>query len=632
MATTNVSSGIPKINADLAEILQMPKRVLETVSSLGKFPKWNEKGPDIYVVGAGFFFPCVATALTAARARVIAHEMNPEKLGKGRRGSIQGTHCLSIGDAASIPKLIPDLTPEQLEQLPSFVSIIANDSKYQSLMRKSRTAEKLLDMQKTEKFTFSQVNAEYNALPGSEKIMTEEVVHMNQYVIRILQEAGVLIIKHQEVTFEMVHQWLGESKPVFIATGGSEANLAKIDGHIRDTDGFIEQFSKGSKKTEAMIERLSSQQQDLENRRGQVTVAFVGDGTNALYCVKSLLENVWPGLLRILWISPELNNDSDRVPKSLSKARASMEYESILGYVSDMTLSKEEDTISSLDVTEYFRSNVLKVKPDLVVHSRDEFMSKEACSVRDFMTTLINEKQPINGIVRCRDVVPIFSTEIELRITEPWTVTLDDDSELKTKIQVLIDKSKHEPTTILANGDNRLCDRLAMLAASLGYKSRFVQVKPRKNLGELYEQKKKAIEQGCRWQATPGIPVNEGIHCVNGKYQLELRRPDGEKQHLDNIDFIIRSSGNNRITPLLERMKRSGYISEIFHSPFNTLRPNHYALFGHFTIFPGGPYEEFDIESASICFTPSFGPRPMEPFRWYDNFLWVGKMAGLMNL
>jgi len=147
MTTTNRRSGIPKIDDDVAKILQMPKRELEIVTKLVDIQINPDKPADIIVVGAGFWFARCAVPLIAAGCRVTAYEMNPGGIGKGRRGLTEANTYLPIGEA-SRHVFFPDLTPDHLAKLPPFISTIANNPDYRNLMAKRETAVKMLEMGK----------------------------------------------------------------------------------------------------------------------------------------------------------------------------------------------------------------------------------------------------------------------------------------------------------------------------------------------------------------------------------------------------------------------------------------------------------------------------------------------------
>jgi hypothetical protein len=133
-------------------------------------------------------------------------------------------------------------------------------------------------------------------------------------------------------------------------------------------------------------------------------------------------------------INPEQNDYSVTVSKSLARAQANMDYESIFGHVSQMTLCEPPSTITSLDIESHLESHIWTVQPDLLIYVHNEHMLEKATIVRDSMTASIDEKQPVNGVVWDRDIIPLNSRELSIWITEPWTFSLNDDTELKTKI------------------------------------------------------------------------------------------------------------------------------------------------------------------------------------------------------
>jgi len=110
----------------------------------------------------------------------------------------------------------------------------------------------------------------------------------------------------------------------------------------------------------------------------------------------------------------------------------------------------------------------------------------------------MDEKLPVNGIVIVpnRDIVHVNSAGISLWTMEPWTASLDYDRELMTKIQNLMEKSKHESSIILANGHNCLCDRVVMLAELLGYKSTVFKSRHTESSWKIMNKKSRPSKKG----------------------------------------------------------------------------------------------------------------------------------------
>jgi hypothetical protein len=90
---TRRSTGIPSLDAEVEDIKKMPKQILQpTYEFPSSFPRCNIKKPQsdastVFVVGAGWYFPRAVTALVPAGAKVVAYEMDENKVGRGQMGN-----------------------------------------------------------------------------------------------------------------------------------------------------------------------------------------------------------------------------------------------------------------------------------------------------------------------------------------------------------------------------------------------------------------------------------------------------------------------------------------------------------------------------------------------------------------
>lgn len=120
----------------------MPKQILQrTYEFLSNFPGCNIKAPQsdasmVFVVGAGWYFPRAATALVAAGAKVVAYEMDENKIGRGQMGNTVTDEIFKFADAHNESALMPEFTDAQLARLPPVLKEIQEDADYRRLMEK----------------------------------------------------------------------------------------------------------------------------------------------------------------------------------------------------------------------------------------------------------------------------------------------------------------------------------------------------------------------------------------------------------------------------------------------------------------------------------------------------------------
>jgi hypothetical protein len=465
----------------------------------------------------------------------------------------------------------------------------------------------------------------YKNLPNSDKISQVEVIEMKQRIIQLLEAAEVLEIINQEVTIDIMIPWLEANKPVFLMTG-KETNL-EMQGlaHLSETPGFVKEFLLGSEDTESLIDTILARQRDLKSE-GDVqgmpgsqhdrlpSVAILGGEEAALKCALALLDRVNPELLRIIYISPE---QQSKLPASLIDAQRCMMYESLPGYVSEVMLSEDGKLIKSVKLVGYPDGKVREFRASLFIHTHNEKLpfGKWAgifSSARGSITQLLDEKVPGNGLVRDQAIAPTSETRnIEFRITEPWSASLDDDLKLKTMIQHLVDDDK---ATIVVSGDNPMINRVIWFAASLGYRGPFFQVSmPWQEPEEVDLQETLALKKKNHvWQDVNGR-LEEAI-VEDSKFTLRIHKLNGEIL-TSLVDYVVNATGKTKKTPLISAMLKNGYIKE---DSYGRLLSKHPTLSGHFMIF--GEVFTDEIYSPSIPFNPFADPRQIQPWGWEDAF------------
>lgn len=606
------STGIPKIDADVAKILKMPMRDTKIITQLDEdFPgtKITSNTLQVFVVGAGRAFISTVLGLVAGGAKVVAYEKDRQR---GGARSLKGDQYFGFYRSCHEALLMPEFTSRQLERLPNVIKMIADDPLYRALRDKRNN---ILSMGKEV----------YTDLPISDKISRAELIEMEQRIIQLLGAAGVLEIIYQEVTIDIITPWLEANKPVFLITG-KEINL-EIQGlaHLGETPGFVKDFLLGSEDTESLIDAILARQHDLKSE-GSVqgmpgsqhdrlpSVAILGGEEAALKCALDLLDRVNPELLRIIYISPE---QQSKLPASLIDAQICMMYESLPGYVSEVMLSEDGKLIKSVKLVGYPDGKVRELQASLFIHTHNELppFGKWAgifSSARDSITQLLDEKVPGNGLVRDQAIAP--NSEIKnilFRITEPWSVSLDDDLKLKAMIQHLVDDDK---ATIIVSGDNPMIQRVIWFAASLGYRGSFFQVSmPWQKPEEVDLEETLALKRKNHvWQDVNGR-LEEAI-VEDSKFTLRIHKLNGETL-TSLVDYVVNATGKTKKTPLISAMLKNGYIKE---DSDGRLLSKHPTLSAHFTIFDEVITGE--IDSPSVPFEPYADPRQIEPWGWEEAF------------
>jgi hypothetical protein len=108
------STGIPKVDADVAEILKMPMRDTKIITQLEEnFPGTTITGNtlQVFVVGAGWDFLSTVLGLIAGGAKVVAYEKNKANIARGEATSLKEDPYFGFNGACHQSLLMPELTP-----------------------------------------------------------------------------------------------------------------------------------------------------------------------------------------------------------------------------------------------------------------------------------------------------------------------------------------------------------------------------------------------------------------------------------------------------------------------------------------------------------------------------------------
>ncbi|WP_175846086.1 hypothetical protein [Burkholderia arboris] len=639
-------TGIPPLDTSVAEARTLPRRELKIERGLpADFPasysarKKQGDATDVMVVGAGWYYARHAVALAASGVTQIAFEMNPLKLGKGQIGSTGKDDRFTLFEAISESLLIADLTDEQLERLPVAVREVVRHEANRAVMEKR--ARYLAIRQ--EPGDFREKNARYDALPDHEKMSKREVIERNAIALRILQDHGVLKIVEKEVTVDMVASRLEARKPVFMASG-QQVNLTKMGmDHLAGKPGFVKEFLLGSPETEAAIEQVVARQQALLRRAREAgvddpsaipdaelpAVAFVGGGPIAQGSALDMLKRVRPDLVRIVWISP-VSKPLDITSDVVRRAREKFDFRSVGGSVTGLTRSEDGGSIASVTIADASSGEPLHVATDLFIHTHNEVIlgnGDEAETVRGALASItqsLDEAGAGNALVRDRGIVPADEVnDLRMRITQPLKGSLNDDTALRAQIArlVTLQNGGHVPT-IVANGSNPMTQGLALFAASHGFRGRFIQVaqpmpKEKRSQHAALDEKRAEVRE---WRDVAGRLVADGTAFGNGKFSLGVRNAGGKTERVPDVDILINAAGKTRSTPLVDAMKKKGYIERAPEGfGFSDLRSNHPLLGGQQGFFaPAGGGNE--SESPSLTIFPGYGMRSVEPSGWETTF------------
>lgn len=640
------STRIDKIDKQLEPILssclQHKRDIIPSQKLEDSFPGCNIRDEkcqplQVYVVGAGWEFPLYATALVAAGATVVAYEMNKEKIGRGQVGTTNIDGDLTIRDI-NIAHLMPTFTLHQLERLPEVITKITENEGYKNLKKKLDIARSIMDsripyVEKEKKYESDKINI----------ISKREVIEVRKIIIDILQEEKVLQIIHQEVTIDIMQSWLNLNKPVLIVSG-RQVNLKKMGlDHLEGTPGFVKEFSLNSNDTKDIIKRIRDKY-DLfhtdPRSHTRPSVALVGGGPISSTCVKDLLKEVAPKYPDIVLISPHKPEKRMNFPKGMEQIERAMKFKLIPGHVSQLTLSQDEKKVEAVEIVSPPHS--YNIPCDLLIHTTNDIYAHQEKGVLQAMeriTGLLDEKTPENGLVRYRSILPdALLYDLPLCLSDPLTVSLEDDEVLKKEIQKLVrrQKEQEQDVSLVVTGDNSMTKAIKLVSVSLGYCGRFIQVsEPNvdrwvRDSKEMLEQSKKMLEESevkPRWIEIDGRLVQDGTAFKNGNFSLGVRDGKGQKvQDVSDVDIIINAAGKTSRTPLIEAMLEKGFVTEVESNGQTYLCSNHPTLFGQNGLFR----EKMNLEaglSVSLTLYPQFSfKRLIRPWGWDETFHFARKM------
>ena len=604
-------------------------------SRLGKDKK---NDPHVVVVGAGWYFPIAATALAASGATQVAYEQNPQKIGKGQIGLTGKDDYFHLGQHREA-QLMPDFTEAQLNRLPAVIKAIAEMPSYRALMEKRKIADAIAN----DTGSWQDKRNKYAALDESKRISKQELIDVKTDLLEVMQLHGVLEIIPEEANIDLVSARLDAGRAVFMVSG-KQVNLKKMGmTHLQGHPGFVQELLRGHPETETAIKAILDKQQKvrewaLENNSSLEkvpvellpTVAVVGGGASARGNTLDLLDRVDPKLLRLVSIRPLPKAMNSNHTPVLDAARGKMAFQLTSGYVSELCRSKNGESIGLVRIFNSQTKGIDEVKPDLLVHTIDEQFppSKQAEpyeKASDLVTQNLQEHLATNALLRFRAIIPgNESTDISLRITEPFRFSLRDDEDLVKSIRTLIEKQNNgESPIIVVTGDNFLTKSIALLAAELGYAGKFINLatphfSEERSQHDALEEKIQGVRD---WQDIVGRMVSEGTEYKEPGFKLGIQDPSGNFLAVEDVDIIINATGKTQATPLVDAMKEKEYIGT-HPSYFGTeLHTNNDKLSGWLNFFSPERGESDDIESPTIKMNPSYGPRPfIEPRGWIDTF------------
>jgi hypothetical protein len=587
-------------------------------------------------VGAGWNLASQATAIAAAGAKMIAYDLNKDKIGRGQVGSTRLDEDIELAEIHTVCELMPRFTSKQLQRLPSIITEITEDTDYEDFMNKF---DRAVQFSKEWKGDPEDKQKAYESDDKIPKVSKGEAIAVRKKITDMLQAAGVLQITHQEITINVMEPWLAENKPVFMVTG-HQVNLKKLGlDHLDGTPGFLKEFLLNSSETKNLIGMICEMQDNYKNENGtRPSVAVIGGGMSALSCATDLLEKVEPKDLELVWITPEEKGPT--TSDVLKEAQEFMNYEYIPGYISELVMSQKERGIESVKVVSSRHDKAQDtIHCDLLVHTWNQaylaFAAKTDAfgKATDLITKLLDEKDPENGLVRDIGIYPrMLWGEIICCIEDPWTADLEDDEVLKKQIQKLVKRQGAEKVTIVVTGDCILVQAVLFLAQSLGYRGHFIQVAV-KGRGRKVDDRKEKLEKlknRTNWVDIKGRLVRDGTAFENGKFSLGVvRNEKGEKvQGVPVVDAVINGAGRTPRIPLMEAMLEKGYIGEHKNGQ---LYSNHPTLAGRHSIFNSKPGAAV-MRSTSITVTPHWPNgadavrRLIYPWGWAGAFEFAREM------
>ncbi len=654
-AVSFTKTGIDSLDKKLAATAKLPARPFVMSEDLAPDfpqggtaltwpPKPDEKVPTVTMVGLGWYSVHPLGALVASGVHVEAIEQSPAKIGRGQIGLSGGSDSFSYGNARFQSQLMPSFSKEQLEKLPPVISQIQELPHYKALQKKR--SDILFPGSSR-----SEADNKYNALPDSQKITKSDTIEAKKEIIDFLKNEGYLTIIPEEATIDSISKKLENKEPVFLVTG-EQVVLSRMGMEgLEGKPGFVKEFlldnsetgTADTAPTSKALEILKGLQQTARehaNRQGISEdkipeeyiphVALVGGGPIAIGSFLDIAEHINPDLLKVSWIQPPEKAGLREMDAHVrDKARSNLDFKQTVGLISDIEFSK--DAIASLSIKNANTVSEDKVKTDLLLHSSDELWYGTGTDIEPYKQAIsevskqLEEKRPENAISRLQAINDIRDEHhIASRITEPLTITLEDDNVLKQKINQLVKRQNSgEQTTFVLNGNNFMTDSATVLADQLNYRGKVIQIAPPVPKEEReehadFDSKKAATKI---WSDVRGRSVAQGTTFKDNKFSLGIKRQDGQHNTITGIDVLINAAGKTQKTPLIQAMIDKGYIGiNPEGSDFQGLFSNHDKLDGFHNFFV--PRDTFDEEETfpSTVMPPLENLRFPKPSGWEEAF------------
>lgn len=546
-------------------------------------------------------------------------------------GNTVTDEIFQFADAHRESGLMPKFTEAQLARLPPVLKEIQEDAGYQRLIEKRDTIEAIRDDASIR--PWSEKVMKYDSLDNSKKISKLEVIAVKETMIDLLKKAGVLQIVHKEVTIDIMQAWLEAGKPVFM-TSGSQVNLQRmgLDG-LAGVDGFVRDYLPGGDETKKTINVMLKKTATKPKNRSEAnpqSVAFIGGGPSTMASASDFLKKVEQDDLQVVWISPEEKSPS--IPLKIAQLHEQdgkrLKYEWIPGYISEVMFDSEE-RIDKVRVANLLEKGDEAIGCNLLVHTHKQHISfgnlERSKPIKDkwkHITDILDKILPENGLVR--DLAIYLEDDwiaLSSRITQEWTVSLENDEAFKKQIGKLVKAG--ENASLVVSGDNPMIKRIMLLAAMLGYRGHYYQVSVPLRDFRVAELEENLQEEKVKynWHEVKGRLVKEGTFYQDGKFSLGVIDKNGEKiSNIPKVDAIINGAGKTKITPLVQAMEQKQYIGVV---EGETIYSKHPSLFGARGFFEREltDLSPSDIQSPSTTLKPQTkGFKMLDPTGWDDIF------------
>lgn len=177
------------------------------------------------------------------------------------------------------------------------------------------------------------------------------------------------------------------------------------------------------------------------------SVAFIGGGPSTMASASDLLKKVEQDDLQVVWISPEEKSPS--IPLKIAQLHEQdgkrLKYEWIPGYISEVMFDSEE-RIDKVRVANLLEKGDEAIGCNLLVHTHNQHISfgnlERSKPIKDkwkHITDILDKILPENGLVR--DLAIYLEDDwiaLSSRITQEWTVSLENDEAFKKQIGKLV--------------------------------------------------------------------------------------------------------------------------------------------------------------------------------------------------